>query len=218
MIISGEARLRQNPAKPGDIVMRPQDVTLKRASRWVSRSAEKLNGALDDFGVDPRGHVCLDVGSSTGGFTQVLLERGAKLVFAIDVGKGLLDIRLRTDPRVRVLEETNFRLLSQDRITDVPTLAAVDVSFISLAKILPNLAQILPPAARAVVLVKPQFEGSPKEVPEGFVRDEATRQTIIQRAARDCETHGFKLMQQAEARIAGRRGNQESVFLLERTP
>jgi 23S rRNA (cytidine1920-2'-O)/16S rRNA (cytidine1409-2'-O)-methyltransferase len=216
MILSGEARYRGQPGKPGDVIGQPGEISVLRRSPWVSRGAEKLLGALEAFGITVKDAVCLDVGASTGGFTQVLLDRGARRVWAVDVGKGLLDQRLRKDARVRVLEGTNFRSVDPGLFSEPPSLATVDVSFISLDKILPKLAQILPSTAQAITLVKPQFEGTPKEAPGGFVPDEKTRRAIVARVAKACVDCGFRVLKQVDASIPGRQGNQETLFLLEK--
>lgn len=181
--------------------------------KYVSRGGYKLRGALDALGISVEGKVCLDVGSSTGGFTDCLLQAGAKSVWAVDVGYGLLDYKLRHDPRVHVLERTNFRYLDASRITETPTLATIDVSFISLAKILPKTAEVLKQGGEVLLLVKPQFEGSPKEVPGGFIRDEATRQAILARTRKMVLQAGFQVKGTADSSVKGRQGNQETFFI-----
>ncbi len=201
---------KQKP-KPSPLAKLPE------TSRYVSRGGEKLRGAMDAFGIRAAGKICLDVGSSTGGFTDCLLQDGAKLVIAVDVGYGLIDFKLRKDPRVLLLERTNFRHLELRLITEAPTLATVDVSFISLDKILPKLKEILTPGAEALVLVKPQFEGTPKEVPGGFVKDESTRQAILTRMKTVIEEAGFLVQDRKDSVLRGRKGNQET-FLWLRKP
>ena len=181
---------------------------------YVSRGGLKLEGALKHFRIPVAGRICLDVGSSTGGFTDCLLQAGAKSVWAVDVGYGLLDYNLRKDPRVHVLEKTNFRFIEPTRIAERPTLIVADVSFISLDKILPKIAECIAQDADVVVLVKPQFEGTPKEAPRGFVKDEATRQAILGRVKEMANKTGFVFKGVADAVIAGRKGNQETFFHL----
>jgi len=182
--------------------------------KYVSRGGYKLRGALDHFQINVQDQVCLDVGSSTGGFSDCLLQAGAKSVWAVDVGYGLLDYNLKKDPRVHLLERTNFRFLETRLITEIPTLVVIDVSFISLAKILPKIAEVLKGTGDVVALVKPQFEGTPKEVPGGFVRDEATRQSILERVKQQVENAGFKIHSTSDSAVKGRKGNQETFFHL----
>jgi len=166
--------------------------------------------------VEVEGKTCLDVGASTGGFTDCLLQAGAKEVYAVDVGYGLLDYALRRDPRVKVLERTNFRFMEPSVIPVKSDLATVDVSFISLDKILPHLKEVLSPNADVVVLVKPQFEGTPKEVPGGFVKDETVRQEILARVDILVDKAGFTIRKRADSSVKGRKGNQETFLHLKR--
>ena len=164
--LAGHARLKAGSEVPEDA---PVEV-LADACPFVSRGGLKLRAALDAFGVDPRGRVCLDVGASTGGFTDCLLKRGAKRVHAVDVGHGQLNAKLRADPRVRVLEETHARDLMPALIDPPPDLAVIDVSFISLTKVLPHVLRCLPGPFDLIALIKPQFELEPKKTPKGIVR------------------------------------------------
>ncbi len=189
---------------------------LPEKSRYVSRGGDKLRGALDAFGVSANGKICLDVGSSTGGFTDCLLQDGAHSVWAVDVGYGLLDYKLRNDPRIHLLERTNFRFLDLKRLDEQPTLATVDVSFISLGQIFPVLKMILPQGGEAIVLVKPQFEGSRKEVPGGFVKDETTRQQILERVKAMTIGAGFEIKGLSDSTVKGRKGNQETFLYLQK--
>ncbi len=154
----------------------------------------------------------MDVGSSTGGFTDCLLQAGAKSVWAVDVGYGLLDYKFRKDPRVHMMERTNFRFMDAALITETPTLVVVDVSFISLAKILPKITEVLKQDGDVLAMVKPQFEGTPKEVPGGFVKDEPTRQLILGRVKKEVEEAGFKIKETCDSVVKGRKGNQETFF------
>jgi 23S rRNA (cytidine1920-2'-O)/16S rRNA (cytidine1409-2'-O)-methyltransferase len=177
---------------------------------FVGRGGVKLAAALDAFAVDPRGLVCLDVGASTGGFTDCLLQRGAARVWAVDVGYGQLAWSLRTDPRVRLLERTNIRTLARDAIPDLIDLAAIDVSFISLRLVLPRMTEFVRPAGRIIALVKPQFEVGRGLVGHGgVVRDPALRE----RAARDvvaaADALGLRSFGIIPSPIEGRDGNQE---------
>ncbi len=164
--------------------MTPEDASLEvagDASRYVSRGAEKLISALDAFGFDPEGRNAVDVGASTGGFTQVLLERGAAHVWCVDVGSGQLHEDIRGDPRVRALEGADARNLSPELIREPVTAIVADVSFISLTKALPAVLELAAPGCWLVALVKPQFEAGPDAVGKGgVVRDEAARQRAVE--------------------------------------
>lgn len=164
--------------------MTPEDASLEvagDASRYVSRGAEKLISALDAFGFDPEGRYAVDVGASTGGFTQVLLERGAAHVCCVDVGSGQLHEDIRGDPRVRALEGADARNLSPELIREPVTAIVADVSFISLTKALPAVLELAAPGCWLVALVKPQFEAGPDAVGKGgVVRDEAARQRAVE--------------------------------------
>jgi len=191
-----------------------EPVALRPASRpFVSRGGDKLRGALEDLGVAANGIVALDVGASTGGFTDCLLRRGAARVYAVDVGKGLLDSSLRADPRVVVLEGINFRHAGPDLLPEKVSLAAVDVSFISLRHILPPLRSFLAPGAEVVALVKPQFEAGRESVGRGgVVRDETARRRAVDSVIGFAEEAGYSVLGEAESRIRGPKGNRE-VFL-----
>ncbi len=183
----------------------------------MSRGGAKLRGALDHFKIPVHSRVALDIGSSTGGFTDCLLQAGAQSVWAVDVGYGLIDYKLRKDARVHLLERTNFRYLEASTITEIPEIVTIDVSFISIAKILPKLAEILTKPADILAMVKPQFEGTPKEVPGGFVRDEVTRQLILDRVAKQIQEAGFKILGTRDSVVKGRKGNQETFMYLRRS-
>jgi 23S rRNA (cytidine1920-2'-O)/16S rRNA (cytidine1409-2'-O)-methyltransferase len=183
------------------------------ARPFASRGGEKLSGAMDDFGIEASGRVALDVGASTGGFTDCLLRRGASRVYAVDVGERLLDDRLRRDPRVVCIEGVNFRHAREGLLPENVSLATVDVSFISLRHILPVLPRFLAPGADVLPLVKPQFEvGRGKVGKGGVVRDEASRLEAVRELARFAEEAGYAVMGESESRIPGPKGNRE-VFL-----
>ena len=180
---------------------------------YVSRGGVKLAAALDAFGIDPSGLVCLDVGASTGGFTDCLLQRGASRVYAVDVGRGQLDARLRADARVVVRERVNARRLSEADVPEKVDLAVVDVSFISLRLVLPSVVARVRPGGRAVVLVKPQFEAGRREVPRGgVVRSEATRRRVVAEIESLAAELGLSALGSIASPILGARGNAE--FLL----
>jgi 23S rRNA (cytidine1920-2'-O)/16S rRNA (cytidine1409-2'-O)-methyltransferase len=179
---------------------------------FVSRGGEKLAGALEDLGVDPRGRRCLDVGASTGGFTDCLLRAGAREVVAVDVGYGQLDPRIRSDPRVRVLERTNARQLSVALVGEGIELGVCDVSFISLRLLLPALVKAAA-AAEWLLLVKPQFEVGRERVGKGgVVRDDADRLQAVEDVRTAAEALGLRAVGSAESRLAGPSGNRE-IFL-----
>ena len=179
---------------------------------WVSRGGLKLVAALDAFSISPAGLDCLDIGASTGGFTDVLLERGANRVIALDVGRGQLDWRLRNDPRVVVMEGVNARQLDTMDLPFDAELATVDVSFISLRLVVPALLSHLKSGARLVCLVKPQFEAGRDQVGKGgIVRDEPTRRRAIEGTIRSLEDLGLVLVGVVESPIRGQKGNLEEL-------
>ena len=212
LVLAGEVLVNDHRIdKAGERVPVEADIRLKHApDKYVSRGAHKLVGALDEFGASPANRVALDVGASTGGFTQVLLERGAVLVHALDVGHNQLAWALRQDPRVRVYEGVNFRTYDPAALDPRPAFATVDVSFIGLRHILPVLAAALAPGGEAVVLVKPQFELGPEAVGKGgIVRDEALRLQALTQARAAAEASGFTVRASAESVLPGTAGNRE---------
>ena len=180
---------------------------------YVSRAGLKLEHALDAFGLDVTGLDCADFGCNVGGFTDCLLRRGALRVYAVDVGERILDDRLRRDPRVVCIEGVNFRHAREGLLPEKVSLAAVDVSFISLRHILPVLPPFLGPGADVLPLVKPQFEvGRGKVGKGGVVRDEALRREAVRAVARFAQENGFSVLGESESRVPGPKGNRE-VFL-----
>jgi 23S rRNA (cytidine1920-2'-O)/16S rRNA (cytidine1409-2'-O)-methyltransferase len=196
--------------KPGTQVDEAAPLEVEAPPRFVSRGGEKLAHALDAFEVDPRGRDCLDVGASTGGFTDVLLQRGAARVIALDVGYGQLHERLRSDPRVIVLERTNARDVTA--LPFVPELVVCDVSFISVCKALPPVLALAAPGWEAVVLVKPQFEAVRGEAPKGVVRDDAVRRRVVREIAEAALAWGGQTIGVVDSGLPGPKGNRE-VFL-----
>jgi len=185
---------------------------------YASRGALKLEAALDSFAIDPAGLDCLDVGASTGGFTDLLLTRGARRVIALDVGRGQLDWRLRSDDRVIVMEGINARHLGSDDLPFNVGLASIDVSFISLRLVVPALGPHLQPGAHLVCLVKPQFEAGRDQVGKGgIVRDEAVRRRVIDGTVAAIVGLGFELIGVVPSPIRGQKGNLEelAVFTLQ---
>ena len=180
---------------------------------YVSRGGEKLAPALDEFGIRVEGRVCADIGASTGGFTDVLLQRGAAHVYAVDVGRGLLHWRLRQNPRVVLMERVNARYL--DSFPEPVSLVTVDVSFIGLEKVLPALGRSAP-GAEFVVLFKPQFQVGRSEVAAGgVVRDVAAVAAALDRFRAWCASNGFRLLGEAWAALPGAAGNRERLFHLQ---
>ena len=187
------------------------------AEPFVSRAGRKLAAALDHFAVDPAGLRCLDVGASTGGFTDCLLQRGAAHVTALDVGYGLIDSRLRADPRVAVVERVNARFLGAEALGEPFDLVVVDVSFISVVKVAPALLAHLRPGGRLLVLIKPQFEVGRGGVGKGgLVRDEALRRRVVAERAAELASLGLELVGTVDSAVAGAEGNVEAFALLER--
>ncbi len=215
LILAGLVEVGGKPAgKAGDTY--EADVALAVAGPahpYVSRGGVKLAAALDGFGIDPSGRTCLDVGASTGGFTDCLLQKAASRVYAVDVGYGQLDARLRTDPRVVVREKVNARSLSAAEVPERVSLAVVDVSFISLRLILPAVVPLVEKGGDVVVLVKPQFEAGRGEVPKGgVVRSEQTRRRVVEEIAEAGRALGLEVRGVLSSPIRGARGNEE--FLL----
>lgn len=182
------------------------------ACPFVSRGGLKLRAALEGFRVRPEGRACLDLGSSTGGFTDCLLQAGARLVYAVDVGTRQLDSGLRADSRVRVLEGTHARELQPGMFDPTPDLAVVDVSFISLTKVLPFLPPCLAPGFELVALIKPQFELGPKQAPKGVVRLAGHREQAVSRVRACAAALGLEQLGFMESPLRGAKGNAE--FLL----
>ena len=212
LILSGSVRVGDRVVtKAGSRVAPDEPLEVARADRFISRAGEKLDGALDEFDVRVEGRLCLDAGASTGGFTDVLLQRGAERVLAVDVGYGQLDWSLRNDPRVVVLERTNVRRLGGDDLPFDPELLVADLSFISLTVALERLFSTTPSLREAVVLVKPQFEAGPGSVGRGgLVRDPGVHAEVILRVADSFERPGFGAVGVARAAVAGRKsGNRE---------
>ena len=212
LILAGRVSVTGRLAvKPGTAVPPDAEISVAEPEHpWVSRGGVKLAAALDRFGIDPSGRVCLDIGASTGGFTDVLLARGARRVYAVDVGYGQLHARLRTDPRVVLLEKVNARRLSKHEVPEPVHLLVADVSFISLTMILPAVVPLLAPGAEAVLLVKPQFESARGEVGKGgIVRDPEVRQRAVSRVADAAGALGFSPLGTIPSPIRGADGNEE---------
>jgi 23S rRNA (cytidine1920-2'-O)/16S rRNA (cytidine1409-2'-O)-methyltransferase len=194
--------------KPGTKIKESDDIVLKSKPRYVSRGGEKLEGALRDFAYDPTGRICADVGASTGGFTDCLLQHGAQKVYAIDVGYGILDHRIRTDPRVVVIERTNARYLHQ--LPEPVNLVVIDASFISLKLLLPTIKNWLAPQADLIMLIKPQFEAGKKDVGKGgVVKNPDVHERVVRNVLDFATSLGFIQRGLTTSPIKGPAGNIE---------
>jgi 23S rRNA (cytidine1920-2'-O)/16S rRNA (cytidine1409-2'-O)-methyltransferase len=201
--------------KAGAMVPEAVWVTLKESPPFVSRGGEKLAGALEHFAVSPAGKVALDTGASTGGFTHCLLTRGARRVYAVDVGYGQLDASLRNDPRVTVLERVNIRHLPKEAIPELIDLATLDLSFISLTLVLPKILEFLAPGGEILAMVKPQFEVGKGQVGKGgVVRDLELQQAAVARVAAAAAALGLEVSPAFPSPLKGPKGNQEYFLYL----
>jgi 23S rRNA (cytidine1920-2'-O)/16S rRNA (cytidine1409-2'-O)-methyltransferase len=212
LVMAGRVRVNGGPAtKPGTSVRHTDAVEVLPGPAHVGRGALKLEGALAAFGVDPSGRVAVDVGASTGGFTQTLLSRGASRVYAVDVGQHQLHEKLRRDPRVVIVDGVNARRLSAEVVPEPCSLATVDVSFISVRKILGPLRSVLAPGAEVLVLVKPQFEVGKGQVGRGgIVKDEALHLKALRDVAAEAsDAHGYAVLGACASPITGAEGNRE---------
>jgi len=216
LLLAGEVDLAgagSRTLKPGQLVDPDVGLSVVARDRWASRAGAKLEAALDAFAISPSGYACLDAGASTGGFTDVLLARGARVVYAVDVGRGQLVDRLARDPRVVSMERTNLRTLRS--LPEQIELATLDLSFISLGLVLPAVDGLLAEAGRVIALVKPQFEAGRGAVPRGgVVRDPATHQAVLRKLAEDAARAGLSPRALIGSPILGADGNREFLVLL----
>jgi 23S rRNA (cytidine1920-2'-O)/16S rRNA (cytidine1409-2'-O)-methyltransferase len=214
LVLAGSVRVNGETERRPDRLVRSEDVLeLDRGEGWASRGALKLLPVLEEFVVEVEGRVCADIGASTGGFTDVLLRRGASRVFAVDVGRGLIEWRLRQDPRVTLFERTNARDL--ESFPEPVSLVVIDVSFIGLEKVLPAIRRAAP-AAEVLALFKPQFQVSRAEVGRGgIVRDREAVTAARARFEDWCQDNGYAVTGHALAGIPGADGNQEHFYRLE---
>jgi 23S rRNA (cytidine1920-2'-O)/16S rRNA (cytidine1409-2'-O)-methyltransferase len=223
LLLAGSVRVNGRPAgKPGTLVDATVELELTAALPYASRGGYKLAHALDSFALDPHGLTALDVGASTGGFTDVLLQRGAACVYAVDVGYGILDYRLRADPRVVVLERTNIRHLEALPPLRTPNepprtdCAVIDVSFISLRLVLPAVQRLIRPDAWIVALIKPQFEAGPDQVGKGgVVRDVKVHRAVLRDVTATAAALGLALCGLTRSPITGPAGNVEFLAWLQ---
>ncbi|MBN1907436.1 MAG: TlyA family RNA methyltransferase [Deltaproteobacteria bacterium] len=219
IIMAGEVMIDGTRAdKPGHIFPEESEITIKTPSMpFVSRGGLKLEAAINHFNIDVKDLVMLDTGASTGGFTDCLLQHGAKRVIAIDVGYGQMHWRLRNDPRVTVIEKTNARNITPDTISEQPDGAVIDVSFISLKLVIPPVAALLPENTFIIALIKPQFEAGKGEVGKGgVVRDEETHNRIIVDISDFCKKQGLAPVGVIPSPILGPKGNREFLIYLKR--
>ena len=220
LILAGDVRVNGNVAtKAGVAVADDAEITLASPDHpYVGRGGLKLAHALDTFGIAVEGKLALDIGASTGGFTDAMLQRGARAVVALDVGHGQLDWKIRSDPRVITIERTNARTLTPDALpagARLFALVTIDVSFISLRHILPVVPPLLEPDGDVVALVKPQFEAQRDEVGKGgIVRDDAVRTRVVEEVAAAADTLGLSRVAVTESPIAGMEGNREFLMHL----
>ena len=224
LILAGDVRVNgQVATKAGVAVAADAEIALAAPDHpYVGRGGLKLAHALETFGIDVTGRLALDIGASTGGFTDVMLQRGASRVVALDVGHGQLDWKIRSDPRVVTIERTNARTLTPDALPDDARafdLVTVDVSFISLRHILPVVPPLLRTGADVVALVKPQFEARREEVGKGgIVRDDEVRMRVVEEVAAAADTLGLTRLAVIDSPIAGMEGNREFLMHLRQHP
>jgi 23S rRNA (cytidine1920-2'-O)/16S rRNA (cytidine1409-2'-O)-methyltransferase len=210
-IMAGEVRVGDRVfAKAAELIEIDAPISIVQPPQFASRGALKLGGALDFFGVEVKGKIALDIGSSTGGFTDCLLQRGAAKLFAVDVGHGQLAWKLRNDPRVTVMEKVNARFLSREDISEVADLCVIDVSFISLTLILPRAFELIAPEGIILALIKPQFELQRKDVGRGgIVREPALHEKAQQEIVKFVEEANYHVVGLVPSTITGTDGNQE---------
>jgi 23S rRNA (cytidine1920-2'-O)/16S rRNA (cytidine1409-2'-O)-methyltransferase len=223
LVLAGKVRVGEGDAarrdhKAGDTIDSAAAIAVEQPDPYVSRGGHKLAAALDAFGIDPSGLTSLDVGASTGGFTDVLLQRGARHVYALDVGRGQLAESLRRDDRVTSLERTNARALTSATLPEPIDLAVIDVSFISLDKILGPVLSTLAPNAHLVALVKPQFEAGKGRTDRGVVRDPAIHREVLERVTGHARTLGLGTRDVIASPILGPEGNREFLVHVAKGP
>jgi 23S rRNA (cytidine1920-2'-O)/16S rRNA (cytidine1409-2'-O)-methyltransferase len=202
--------------KPSEEISSAAMIAAQPAHPYVSRGGVKLAAALDNFAIDVAGRVCLDVGASTGGFAEVLLARGARHVYAVDVGRDQLHARLRDHPQVSSIEQTDIRNVDLSRLRTSPHFAAIDVSFISLKLILPHVSDLLTRSATLLALIKPQFEAGRRDSKKGIVRDAAVHAVVCNDIARFLTDLGWRVGGRMASPILGGDGNREFFIEAER--
>lgn len=217
LIMAGQVLVNDVPVtKPGHKV--PADAVIRVKGEdhpYVGRGGVKLAGALDHFQVDPTGEVCVDIGSSTGGFTDCLLQRGAAKIYAVDVGTNQLAWKLRQEPRVVVMEQTHVKELQSSHFSEPPTLIVIDCSFISLTRVLPEIARWVSPHTTIIALIKPQFEVGPSRIAKGgIVKDDAAQQDAILHVQQCAEALRWQVIGTVDSPITGTDGNREYFIAL----
>jgi 23S rRNA (cytidine1920-2'-O)/16S rRNA (cytidine1409-2'-O)-methyltransferase len=218
LILAGNVLVNEQLVdKAGSLVKQDDRISLKERTKFVSRGGHKLEHAFNEFRLDVKGAIAMDVGASTGGFTDCLLQQGADKVYAIDVGYGQFDLRLRNDKRVVLHEKTNIRHLEHDAVKDRIDIAVIDVSFISLLKVIPKVLEFLEERAEIVALIKPQFEVGRKDVGKGgVVKDEAKRRVAVDTIKSESEKMGLTVAGITESPIKGPKGNVEYLIYLKK--
>jgi 23S rRNA (cytidine1920-2'-O)/16S rRNA (cytidine1409-2'-O)-methyltransferase len=216
LILEGKVIVNSSKAaKAGTFVGHDSSIEIIQALPYVSRGGVKLEAALTGFHIDVRGAIAMDVGASTGGFTDCLLQNGAERVYAIDVGYGQFAWKLRNDPRVVLHEKTNIRYLQRETIQEPVDIATIDVSFISLVKVIPKVREFIKPGGVIVALIKPQFEVSRRDVGKGgVVKDEAKRNRVIERITEYVTQTGFRVKGVIRSPLVGPKGNVEYLMYL----
>jgi 23S rRNA (cytidine1920-2'-O)/16S rRNA (cytidine1409-2'-O)-methyltransferase len=219
LILAGEVMVNGMKADKAGMLASPDDaLEILKKMPYVSRGGLKLKHAIDTFGIDLKEKIAMDIGASTGGFTDCLLQHGAKKVYAIDVGYGQIDLKLRNDARVAMLEKTNIRYLDKNAVPDIIDVTTIDVSFISLLKVLPKALEFLKESGEVIALIKPQFEVERKDVRKGgVVRDEAKRNEVIEKIKAAVKDMGLEVKGLAESPVRGPKGNVEFLIYLTRT-
>jgi 23S rRNA (cytidine1920-2'-O)/16S rRNA (cytidine1409-2'-O)-methyltransferase len=202
--------------KPSILVSYEDIIEIKNINPYVSRSGLKLESALRTLNIDVKGYICLDIGASTGGFTDCMLQEGAIKVYSVDVGSGQLHYKLRNDKRVVNVENVNFRYFDDVLLKDKIDFTTIDVSFISLDKILPMVYKTICRNSCVLAMIKPQFELEPLEIKKGVVRDENLRQKAINKIKNFALSLGFKIISEADSELKGLKGNLEHFVLLEK--
>jgi 23S rRNA (cytidine1920-2'-O)/16S rRNA (cytidine1409-2'-O)-methyltransferase len=195
--------------KPGKTVRKDADIVLKEHEKYVGRGGYKIESAWEVFKFNVEGKVVCDIGASTGGFTDFLLQKGAKRVYAVDVGRGQIHWKLRNDPRVVVMEKVNARYLKPEDLGEKVDFVTCDVSFISVKKIIPSIKKILKKSGRALILVKPQFEAGKKEVKKGVVRNKSVHERVIRDIIKKLNEEGFSVFGVTFSKVRGTKGNIE---------
>ena len=216
VIMSGNVFVAGRRAdKPGAQVEEDAEIEVRSLPEFVSRGGQKLEKAINYFELSPKGKICIDIGASTGGFTDCLLKNGAEKVYAIDVGYGQLAWKIRSDPRVVTMERTNIRYATADMFDTLPQLATIDVSFISLALVLPVVKTLLTADGQVICLIKPQFEAGREKVgKKGVVRDPNTHLEVLENFVLNAKTSGFSIKGMTFSPIRGPEGNIEYLALL----